>query len=51
MNNPPKFFPLDEDYRFEDDAGSDACPTCKELFSKHSKNQLVKCALTELGGD
>jgi len=52
LSNPPKFFPFDEDYRFDFYAeNTDFCPHCHELFSEHSKSQLVKCALTELGGD
>jgi len=52
MSDFPKFFPFDEDYRFDDySKNHEFCPSCHELFSEHSKSELVKCALTELGGD
>jgi len=51
MSNPPKFFPFDEDSRFDTDANPDVCPSCQKLFSEHSQRKLVKCALVELGGD
>jgi len=52
MNKTPTIFPFDDDFRGDDVVNDDdSCPCCNKLFSNHSKGQLVKCALTELGGD
>ncbi|MHB8546602.1 MAG: hypothetical protein ACYDAJ_07545 [Nitrosotalea sp.] len=42
---------FDSDVRKEDLCDNEICPNCKLPFSEHTNNQIVKCALEELGGE
>lgn len=51
MNKSPNsIFSFDDSRSTDEGDVNEKCPSCNIVFSEHTNNQLVKCALIELEG-